>query len=630
MKLCMKKTTILLFLFVLSSTKTLAQTTKPLISPSTNEETLKLLGEKIKSPGSVYNKELTNTILREKLDRGLTNLYPFSAFYLNESLNAYQNSDYSHADELFTIAQDLAPDWAGIELSASSVHLKKGNIGSAISLWVKGGAKKLSTFNGSLPILFNTLSVLFSAIYWVTICFLAILFAKHAPKIAHELQERIAGFSKREALALSLAVFLFPIAFVPDIIIYTVIGFLLLWFYLSLRERITTAIAIFFMMLSPLATSVLGFSMAVSKEPVFNAILNVREGIPTKSDVAVLEKAVQSSKGERLYNVSFSLATALMYANRFEEAENLFKQTAAKPNLSFQSTLMLGNLYYRWKKYDYALRKYEEAVSIKRASVEAHFNLSVVLTRPEMVFKDPSYLKRGESELEKAQELDAESVTTYMRYGKISSDKFVKDARLPLSRLYKEFFSPTQGRTAVSKVISSHLLGGMSPRTASAIFLVGLILMGILTFTGRNIKIASACKRCGRAFCEKCQTVISVPDTCIRCYSAFEQITGLDIREREKVRAESRLYLEHIHRLAQIMSLIIPGSGHIYLGKTVRGIIFTFVTFVFFLGIIHRHGILRAYMPTLYPAVTLPIIIASIFYILFVALVVWNAGASSK
>jgi hypothetical protein len=217
-----------------------------------------------------------------------------------------------------------------------------------------------------------------------------------------------------------------------------------------------------------------------------------------------------------------------------------------------------------------------------------------------------------------------------MKYGEISSNKFVTDARLPLGRLYKELFRATPAKTAIAKVIFSHLSGGVSSRTAVFIFLAGLLFMGILTFVGRNVKTASSCKRCGRAFCERCQTVLSVPETCIRCYSAFEQVTGLDVREREKVRAESRLYLEHLTRIAQIMSLIVPGSGHIYQGKTVRGIIFSFLTFVFFLGIIHRHGILRASMPTLYPAVTLPIIVASVFYIVYVALVVWNASSSSK
>jgi hypothetical protein len=72
------------------------------------------------------------------------------------------------------------------------------------------------------------------------------------------------------------------------------------------------------------------------------------------------------------------------------------------------------------------------------------------------------------------------------------------------------------------------------------------------------------------------------------------------------------------------MSLVLPGSGHLFLGKSVRGIAFSIVFLLSILAFAYRHGVERSEWLTPVQSSLLLTFLIGFIYIAFVGLVVWN------
>jgi len=572
-----------------------------------------------------------DTMLKLKLSKGIDNLYTYAAALVIEAEEAEGAGKSGQVSDLLNRARDFAPDFSGADLCESRISLGRGQISNSISAYYAGSKRKMSGFIGSVPVLFNVLSVVLISLFWSLMLFAGVLMARYAKLVAHDLQERIRGFSGREALGLASAILLFPIAFLPDMAMYAFILILMLWVYMSMRERIIAAVFALFLMVIPYPIEVLGHCLAVPNEPDFRAMIRVREGVWSDEDIGVLDAARKSAADEaRLADITFSLATALSYSDRFEEAEQLFRELTNKPDLAYQATLMLGNLYYRWGKYDYALKQYAVAQNILPQSFAAHFNMAAALLRPELSNLHPEYLDNADREMDKIKQLDTQRMETLTRYQHLDPGRIIEDASLPLNRLYNNLFEPSPYRKTVTQNMFSRLSGGI-PLFIVPFLSVGLLAaFGILTWLSTRFDLAKLCDKCGKTYCSRCQTVAPKGNVCVRCYSAFEQTAGMDIRARERVRAEARLYMAHRGRLAQIISIILPGSGHLLMGRSARGVIFGFIAFIFILGVTYSGGIYKSQWPNPAPAVLLPLVLTIVIYVTFVAIVAWNAGDSGR
>lgn len=572
-----------------------------------------------------------DTMLKNRLSSGINNLYSYSAALVIDAREAENDGRSAQVDDLLNRARDMAPNFSGPDFCESRIFLSRGQISNSIISFYAGSRRKLSSFTGSVPVLFNVLSVAMASVFWTLMLFAGVLIGRYSNLVAHDLKERIRGFSGREATGLAVAILLFPIPFLPNVAIYAFIVILMLWAYMSLRERIIAAVFALCLMVTPYTFQVLGHCIAVPNEPDFRSMVHIREGLWNKEDIVQLEAARKSTPDDaRLADITFSLATALLHSNRFEEAEPLFRELTNRPEMTYLANLALGNLYYRWEKYEYALKQYEIAQGLASESAAAHFNMAAALSRPELVNLRAGSLELADSEMEKAKQLDPQRVEILTRYRLLDPGHVIEDVSLPLGRLYNNLFEPSPYRNTVTQALFTRISGGLPlviiPFTSVAL----LVVFGILTWLSTRFNLAKSCDRCGKTYCSRCQTMAGKGNVCVRCYYAFEQTTGMDPRARERVRAEARLYMEHRGRLAQIMSLILPGSGHLLMGRPVRGVIFGFIAFIFILGVTYQDGIYKSFWPNPAPAILLPIILATIIYIAFVALVAWNARASSR
>ncbi|HKQ96451.1 MAG TPA: hypothetical protein VJV75_01110, partial [Candidatus Polarisedimenticolia bacterium] len=103
---------------------------------------------------------------------------------------------------------------------------------------------------------------------------------------------------------------------------------------------------------------------------------------------------------------------------------------------------------------------------------------------------------------------------------------------------------------------------------------------------------AGQCGRCGGAFCRRCQVASKYPGVCSPCVHLFVLRDGLapSVRESkmdEVVRFRRRQYLR-----TRVLSLFLPGSGHVLGGRPLMGAIFLTLWATAWTGLVLRKRLL--------------------------------------
>ena len=83
--------------------------------------------------------------------------------------------------------------------------------------------------------------------------------------------------------------------------------------------------------------------------------------------------------------------------------------------------------------------------------------------------------------------------------------------------------------------------------------------------------------------CKRCQMRISAEIMCYQCQNFFQRKEKIDFKSREKKFANNREHLKSYKKTGNLLSLLFPGACHIWKGQPVKGIIFLYFFFIFFL-----------------------------------------------
>ena len=568
-----------------------------------------------------------DNIVLDRLRRGFANLPVYSAALVKESLDQMKENRKEQAYNRLALAQDLAPDFYESYVIVARNFLVDGRISDAAGELYMGLSKKYSTFNTSFPAIFNIIAVIMCAYYWLILVFAAFILVRYAKLTAHDIQERIAGFDKRTALIMTAVLALFPAVFIPNEVLYALILISVLWAYLNLRERLIAAVLTALLFLLPFPFRFMGNGLAAMNEPAFRAVLKIRENTWGEKEIRALSEAMQSGAATSYEreNIISSQAKALEYTGQFEKAVSLLNGFRSDNNeVTGMVSVLKGNIYYRWEKYSDAIKSYEEAARLIPDEPIVHFNLATVLSRPEIVSASADNVDRADREIQRVKELNPQLLDTWNRYQGLDPGRFVVEMPLPVSCIWRDFWTSTAGRAEVGSNTFRRFSGGLSLDASRYIAFVLLLLMVVLTIVERFVPHAHSCRMCSKSFCPLCQSEIKDTTICSRCYNAFEMRAGLDPRIREQVRAEVRLKSHRAALAAELMSLLLPGTGHIFLGKSVRGIIFSTVGLLFLLGVAYRHGIARSEWVTPVQSSLILIVLAAFLYIIFLGFVVLN------
>lgn len=484
------------------------------------------------------------TPYEDQLNRGIRNADPYAYILLTQS-----KTDRAKSPELLREALRHSPDLPAVyfEIAKARFSFRPDRVFEAVDYMLQGISTYPKNFWWSFMLASSLLTSLLASFLLSTGIIIFIRLWKDIPLIAHEIQE-----NRKKALMLLVLVpaFLGPLYLLGSLLI-------LIGLYMTRWDRVILYLYLVFLLSAPWAFYALSTVMTAPASGPLKAVVEVNEGRGYTYALSVLRDRENPVE-------LFSYALASKREGRYEESIASYQKVLAlKPDPGVYNNL--ANCYVALQNFDKAKELYRQSVQM-RPSAATLYNLS-------QVYRETLDFGKGEEYFLEAQKLDMNAVSQFRAIFARKPNRFVVDESLPELALWNHARSNTTG---ISTMGMSLLPSWIIPAVA--------LLMGI-TFYGLHTRMkhrAYRCTRCGRIMCSKCEKHILWGHMCPQCFKSLVKLDELDARERI-----ARILSVYEHKKTQrdiikMITLFLPGSGFIYGGNILRGMLFLW-PFLFFL-----------------------------------------------
>jgi hypothetical protein len=182
----------------------------------------------------------------------------------------------------------------------------------------------------------------------------------------------------------------------------------------------------------------------------------------------------------------------------------------------------------------------------------------------------------------KALEVSADEVASFASIRGQSARSSVVDETISIRDLWHLTFNRARGGS------TSLLLGNIYSFIHGWISaLLMLILAAFITLYGRRVSSSVyRCEKCGRIYCGYCEKKPEKNDVCLTCFRLLSQKTVMTPRERMARTLDIYRYRDYRSQVYRILSYVIPGSGHIYIGNAFAGFVIQLLVLCFAFSLI--------------------------------------------
>jgi tetratricopeptide (TPR) repeat protein len=482
----------------------------------------------------------------EQLNRGIRNSEAYSYVLMQQA-----KSNKEQERELLEKALHYSPDLPAVyfELSKTSFKFSTEGLFKTIDYLLQGIGAYKRNFWWS----FSMAGSLFASAMLSLICSVIIIILIRLPfdipLLSHDLKE---NSTKILFLLPLVAAFISPLFLLGGILF-------ILGMYMTKWNKISVYGYFLFLLISPLLFNTAVMFLNASSSGKLKAIVQVNESKGNRFALSVL-------KGSNDQNTQFSYALAMKREGGYQKAMNIYDNLISKrPTAELYNNL--ANCYVALGDIKTAQELYKRSTDLHRFPSNL-YNLSV-LSRETFDFE------KGDEYFLAAQRLDREAVFGFRRIFSENPNRFVIDEHLHSPA----FWTYAKRKTDTAYRMNIYLL--------PHIFIVigALVMMVFFYILNRRFKhMAYKCKRCGFILCEKCEKRILWGRMCLRCYQSLIKLDELDAKERIARLLTVYKYKKRRRDIIKFFSLILPGSGQIYSGSILNGLLFLW-PFLFFLFI---------------------------------------------
>ncbi len=497
-----------------------------------------------------------------KLDNGFMNLYPYSLVLLNE-----YNENYSK--QLLQYAVLLSPSMSEPYFKLSYLMLTGRD-----RHYVLAGIYMLRAAETFFNDPYNMLRFVSNRFINITLAALIVFFIFSFLLIIRysmQIYAYIKGKLPESVPVYATILFSVIITMIPFLFGAGFLWLLVLWLALTLAfqkpsERfMSMGFIVFFTLLTYIALVVVATILKPAEEP-FTGIMSVHYGSLSTKDVDGLNTYADSHKDDLYSNLYMGV-----YYKRigmYNTAYNYFKRLL--DNGYGNSSMVIsniGNLEYALGDVASAEDNYRKAVSINHNFFAAHYNLGQLYLIKANI--------EGTNELDIARGIAPGLFAYYASiYQKSNINRIFADA-LPEPRelAYNMFKETLHNETAVglADVMISRLIAWPSAKHLPYMGLWLLLLFMVIITLSRYARTRLRCKSCGKVYSSFNRNDEYKEAVCIDCLRFNVRNDIKDNKKKLEITQRVRRWKKSLRIMNIVTSALIPGSGYIISGQTVKG-----------------------------------------------------------
>ncbi len=538
----------------------------------------------LKKTSPLTPKEL-DLLYQVKLDRGIRNVPILSLLLVRESNHAIERGEVDQALEMAKYSIKFSPEIPDpyFAMAKALWHKNPLKIHKVLSEIVKGEIAQISYYPTSLKFFYNTFYLLSNAILMALIIFGIILLIKYFPLYFYDIRRGLTQeISKLVLNTLKIFVLFIPFFLRLDILWSLLYWSILLWGYVSKRERQLILIFFIFVVYLPFF---LKTSSTFLDSPSSDIVLDLNQANHEDWNRTTEERLrawLTTSPDDP--EVLFTLGLIEKRQGRYAQAEEFYRKALQSDDKLSEGFSNIGNVYLAQKQTQLAIYAYQQAIQLYPEKAAYHYNLY-------RAYSQETFLSsKIDRTFQRARQLDPKLVDYYMAIDSPNMNRLVVDEVLTSRRLWGRFLSQYIGKEgflfrlfkAWFERIPSRL-----PALAPILFLG--FLMGMSRYA-RERRFLTRCPMCGSPTHRFYLGETEQEFVCFNCYRIFIQKEKLHPKIAEKKTMQVKTFQKENHLIGRFLSFIFVGFAYLWGNHPFRGLLLLFIFFVFILRFSYWEG----------------------------------------
>jgi len=483
-----------------------------------------------------------------------------AAAFFADGRRALEEEQYARARAAFEAATRFDPALAAAHYGLATVRLRADrDLAGAIGAIVAGARAQFADPPTRMVLAANALLVVALGISIGAVLSFLILGWQRAAAFFHDLQEMISGrLSDDSARLVGWTGLLLPCLFFLPWAWILAIWIMLLGPYFRRRSRVVVVGLLALMLLAGPAGRAIRTGLAAAADPGARALVASRLDGHDLAQLDALRALAAAHPDDPLY--FFVLGSIEGAAGRLEAATRAYQRVLEIDPRHARAMVNLGNIHALRQESALAQNLYRKAADIDRDLALAAYN-------SHLVYLGTFEMEAADAALEEARRRDEALVVRLAVPGSQTGERQTpRDCRASARELYGRALrlgrasgAPGWGRTLVA-----------STSLAGAAGMAGLFLLPGLGLVPRRSS-ARRCQRCGRPFCRRCQSVGKHPEVCSQCLHLFILRDGVAPGTKQRKLKEVARHARRLWIGERIVSLVLPGGGHVLGGRVLTG-----------------------------------------------------------
>jgi tetratricopeptide (TPR) repeat protein len=519
-------------------------------------------------------------IRRLRIERNIRSLETIALARMEEGVAALRAGDRARAEGAFRDAIALDPHLPDAYFGLAQEDMKKGPLGivAAVKNTLAGTTARLRTARGSHYLFALFVPVVLLSLLATTVVFALATMMRYGSLLKHDFEESFGPGRQSLALGLSAVILLLPAMLFQGWAWLPLWWLAMLFIYMGRTERIAALVLLALSVASAPLVKTMEARLLAQQNPLFWASLGALENGPDSRAIEALEEAQRANPDDR--DLAYLLGAEYRKAGRYEDAATLYRDALRSDPKDPYALNNLANVEFAAGEFPAAIARYKQGIESGPPSpVAATFYYNLSLAHLQRFEYQPAQEAKTQ-----ADRLDSSLVHTYDSLWKYDKgDYAVVDLGLTPDEVWSKFAGAPQGivqKNRAGKGASAASAQSLVPtmlNRLSAFPLVAVLAVLILRRWRGGKAFTMRCTKCGTPFCRRCHLGQVAGGLCSQCHHLFVVRDGVSGPARNRKLLEVQKEEGRRDRVFRLLSLLVPGAGHLYAHRAGKGIVLVFV-----------------------------------------------------